>query len=241
MGSGVSSLTRRGGKAAAGSSPQEIPAAVQQNQSPSSYPIQMGHPAEQYALSSGSSSGQRLQRPILNEEAYRGNDDLTDRLLESGHVQETPAPEPLFTGRSNQSDGAAVAEMFAHTAMSLGMDNEDLLFNLMYFSEGEATTLGAVMEGVQQETLALHSENNTPYKLKPASETAVKGLRGRIFGGDLVSEECECQVCKDIIEADSAVLEIPHCRHFFHEECLLRWSKLVSIHPPYLSIHQLPS
>jgi hypothetical protein len=118
--------------------------------------------------------------------------------------------------------------MFAHTALSLGMDNEDLLFNLMYFGEGQNSSLGALMEGVQQETLALHSENNTPYKLKPATANAIEGLHSRVFGVDLVGLDCECQVCKDEIEVEGPVLQIPTCQHYFHEECLLRWIKLVS-------------
>lgn len=165
-------------------------------------------------------------------------DECTDRYLSNCFSQETPhqnSIEPPYSSRSAYSDGGtAAAEMFSHTAMSLGMDNDDLLFNLMYFNEGQNSTFGAMMDGVQSETLALHSENNTPYKLKPASTSAISGLTRMQFGVDLgqtqeerVHLECECAVCKDDIEEDMAVLQIPSCQHFFHEECLLRWINLV--------------
>lgn len=118
-------------------------------------------------------------------------------------------------------------EFFAHTALALGMDNQDLLFNLMYFDDGHASTFGAMMNNVQQETLALHSSNNTPYKLKPASESAIAGLISEVF---IPTEgvERECAVCKDEMEKGCQIIRIPACSHFFHEECLIRWIKLVS-------------
>ena len=172
---------------------------------------------------------------------YNGRDDYTDRLLSHSMGQESPhqvnSIEAPYSGRSGQSDGAAAAEMFAHTALSLGMDNDDLLFNLMYFDDGHAGTFGSVMNNVQTETLALHSENNTPYKLKPATKHAISGLHRKILGVDIppagqgaagTQGDCECAVCKDDIEEGSDVLQIPTCQHFFHEECLLRWINLVS-------------
>lgn len=120
-------------------------------------------------------------------------------------------------------------EFFAHTALALGMDNQDLLFNLMYFDDGNSSTFGAMMNSVQQETLALHSSNNTPYKLKPASESAIAGLGSETFvGGD--DDEKECAVCKDEMEKGCQIVRIPACSHFFHEECLIRWIKLVSFY-----------
>lgn len=165
------------------------------------------------------------------------SDENTDRYLSNCFSQETPhqnSIEPPFSERSDYSEGDAdAAEMFAHTALSLGMDNDDLLFNLMYFGEGESS-FGAVMNNVQSETLALHSENNTPYKLKPASTSAISGLSRLHFGVDIAataeekrSLDCDCAVCKDDIEHGTAVLQIPSCQHFFHEECLLRWINLV--------------
>eukprot|EP01038_Epipyxis_sp_PR26KG_P004276 gene4276-6056_t len=123
----------------------------------------------------------------------------------------------------------SAAEMFAVTAMSLGMDNDDLLFNLMYFEEGAVgTTFGSMMNNVQQETLALYSENNTPYKLKPASANAIAELSVKKFDPklDSIDGDCECAVCKDDIEQDVSIIRLPLCKHYFHEECLLKWIKL---------------
>jgi len=173
-------------------------------------------------------------------------DESTDRYLSNCFSHETPhqnSMQPPLSARSEFSEGdAAAAEMFAHTALSLGMDNDDLLFNLMYFNSGDNATFGTVMNSVQSETLALHSENNTPYKLKPASTIAISGLARLNFGIDIASGDveklgldCECAVCKDDIEHSAPVLQIPACQHFFHEECLLRWINLVSLTDVYFN------
>ena len=176
-----------------------------------------------------SSSGMKQSR-CLNGTEVGNVTDATRREIENCDCDEENQNiiETQYTERSGRSDSIA-AEMFANTAMSLGMDNDDLLFNLLYFGEAQASSFGAVMEGVQQETLALHSENNTPYKLKPASASAISGLQQLEYGIDFTNPECECAVCKDDIEVGSTVLQIPICQHFFHEECLLRWIKLVNI------------
>eukprot|EP01039_Chlorochromonas_danica_P010149 gene10149-11232_t len=143
-------------------------------------------------------------------------------------------------------DQQGVADLFAQTAMSLGMDNDDLLFNMMYFDDGSGGTFGHMMNTVQQETLALHSESNTPYKLNPASEEAVTGLiketyvpslSSKMEGSQKSSKRCkegeedccdqkECAVCRDYFEKGCAILRVPACKHFFHEDCLLKWSSL---------------
>jgi len=170
----------------------------------------------------------------------RNDEDLFDEPTEdsyNNHVEFSTqcrdTYEPPLSGRSNQStDIAAMEEMFGNTAMSLNMDNDELLFNLMFFDDGQNNSLGSVMDNLQQETLALHSENNTPYKLHPASDTAIAGLFKEVYS-PLVDAfkpggvDCECSVCKDDIPDGANILRIPLCRHFFHEECLLRWIKLV--------------
>ena len=143
---------------------------------------------------------------------------LTDGPREENVVESSP--------RSEVSNG--VTELFAHTAMSLGMDNDDLLFNLLYFGDGNSSNFGTVLNSAQQETIALHSENNTPYKLKPASEATIAGLMVEDFcvsGNDMT--ETECAVCKDEMESGCEILRIPVCKHYFHKECLLRWIQLV--------------
>eukprot|EP01031_Cornospumella_fuschlensis_P033186 gene33186-40152_t len=124
----------------------------------------------------------------------------------------------------------AIAEVFAHTAMSLGLDNDDLLFNMMYFDDGHAGTFGNIMNTVQQETLALHSEHNTPYKLNPATQEAVSGLIQETYrvrsGCSDEDHDKECAVCRDEFELDCIILRLPTCKHFFHESCILKWSSL---------------
>jgi hypothetical protein len=174
---------------------------------------------------------------------------IASALRDEEEVAEYWAEEyALDPGRYAGAEGVD-SEMFAHTALSLGMDNEDLLFNLMYFeeegAEGQGAPLSSVMNSVQQETIALHSENNTPYKLRPASELAISGLCRQRFGEGPVGEggeggegvegegqmhireeDCECAVCKCEMEKGEDVLVIPACSHFFHEECLIRWLRL---------------
>jgi len=131
-----------------------------------------------------------------------------------------------FSPRSEASTGAA--ELFSHTAMSLGMDNDDLLFNLLYFGDGGGTNFGVALNNAQQETIALYSENNTPYKLKPASASSIAGLIDDVYSDD-TGAETECAVCKDEFEFNCEILRIPTCKHYFHQDCLIRWIKLVRI------------
>lgn len=190
-------------------------------------------------LSTVQSSAPRNTEAAANNIYFNSPDDYTDRFLSNCCTHESPQQNSIdapYSGRSGQSEGAAdAAEMFAHTALSLGMDNDELLFNLMYFEEGQNASFGAVMNSVQTETLALHSENNTPYKLKPASTSAIDGLHRTTFRKEMTITEkgnetdCECAVCKDDIEEGNCVLQLPSCQHVFHEECLLRWINLVSL------------
>jgi hypothetical protein len=124
------------------------------------------------------------------------------------------------------------AEKFSHTALSLGMGPEELLFNMMFFGGGEqamtTSNFGNMLENAQQETVALHSENNTPYKLKPATESAISALNVDIFGHNVLEEENDCLICRDEIEVGAEIIRLRGCSHYFHSECLVRWVKLVS-------------
>jgi hypothetical protein len=135
----------------------------------------------------------------------------------------------MLSHRSEESEGHNIAaEVFAQTAMSLGLDGDDLLFNMMFFDDGNAGTFGQLLNTMQQETLALHSEHNTPYRLHPADEEALAGLHEETFEMHTTGEECECLVCRDEIENGAKILRIPACKHYFHDYCLLKWAKLVS-------------
>ena len=133
---------------------------------------------------------------------------------------------------------------------SLEMSGEDLLLNMLYFSdEGAAATvmedsasMGKVLDGAMTETLALHSENNTPYKLKPASKEEMEKLQAETLdaeisgslkvnldradsGGGPESKGCglECVVCKEELELGDKIMRLPQCGHTFHEGCLSTW------------------
>ncbi len=135
---------------------------------------------------------------------------------------------------------------------SLEMDNEELLFNMLYFSQdGEEDineeSIGTAINNVMHETVALHSESNTPYKLQPASESDLSALqpetldfcenyqdidhkssqKSDCFGSTRQStDDLECAVCKEEFEKDIKVITLPQCRHRFHADCLFKWFKL---------------
>ena len=64
---------------------------------------------------------------------------------------------------------------------SLGMDQDDLLFNMLYFNPEGGVSMGAAINNALEETVALHSESNTPYKLRPASLEEMRGLSASAF------------------------------------------------------------
>jgi len=123
------------------------------------------------------------------------------------------------------------AELLSPAAMSFDMDYQDLLFNLMYFNDGSQgmnnTTLEAVIETANIEAFAAHSEGNTPYKLRPASEKVKLGLSRVLFEPE-VHDARECAICKEEMEVKTEVVFLQLCRHCFHSECFLRWINLQS-------------
>ena len=173
----------------------------------------------------------RLNRPTtpptyfteVDENENEGEGDASPYGRHSSvHSQEQSGEE---SPKYSDSQSRLNEEMFAHTAMSLDMDNDDLLFNLLYF-ESNASNLGQVLNNVQEETYALHSENNTPYKLKPASEKGMASLKFENFAENDEDQEKECAICKDDIEYGDPITRLKACNHYFHEECLVRWAKL---------------
>lgn len=125
----------------------------------------------------------------------------------------------------------------SQTAMSFDMDDNDLLFNLLYFNENpeglDTSNIGSICETAVTETLAAHSEGNTPYKLRPASEK----LQAEFDGSEKLTKEIfnrldvtECSICLDemLIDCKIAYLKCSHC---FHCDCFLRWIKLQGFCP----------
>jgi hypothetical protein len=146
-----------------------------------------------------------------------------------------------------QAELDQAAEMFASASMSLEMDNEDLLFNLMYFQEKSSQqTLGGSLDTALQEVLASHSTGNTPYKLRPASDSITDRLgalavqlsdvnvrdpnliqvESSCNNTSIYTSETECPVCKDCMESGDHVVMLPLCKHIFHRDCMLRWVTL---------------
>jgi hypothetical protein len=122
------------------------------------------------------------------------------------------------------------ADIFLQTALSLGLEGDDLLFNMMFFEEDMKHNFGAMLDTMQQETLALHSDHNTPYKLHPASERMKATMVEEVFHTSTHGLlETECQVCKEDLCEGERLLHFPTCKHFFHKDCLLRWVELVSV------------
>ena len=144
------------------------------------------------------------------------------------------------------------AAMFASASMSLEMDNDDLLFNLLYFGDGNTSSqsIGNSLNAALEETIAAHSASNTPYKLHPVSDSILTRLNDMIIilnkdnknkvlfgasssgaGGSSKCDDDECAVCKDSMEIGQPVISLKGCRHCFHSQCLLKWMELQDICP----------
>lgn len=154
------------------------------------------------------------------------NTDLYHRHHAERYGDQDDFSEPEYSPRSETD--AANAEMFAVTAMSLGMESDDLLFNLMYFGGEDVsnTNIGTMFNTAMEETVALYSENNTPYKLRPASSSAINGLAVYELVSELEEDCRECLVCRDNMEVGDEMVRLPACTHMFHHECIKRWLQL---------------
>lgn len=116
------------------------------------------------------------------------------------------------------------AEMFHNTAMSLEMNNEELLFNLMYFGGESSSSFDNMVNNALEETVALHSDNNTPYKLKPASANDISYLKICKLDFELLDDECS--ICRDNILINDSYIQLENCCHYFHDQCLMKWLTL---------------
>jgi hypothetical protein len=150
---------------------------------------------------------------IVNNRPYREIVDVGEHIDEKeSEVDE----EEEFAEKS--------AEMFHNTAMSLEMDNEELLFNLMYFGGNSSGSFDHMVNNALEETVALHSDNNTPYKLKPASANDISDLRTNILDHELIDDECA--ICRDDIVIGDTYIQLEHCSHCFHDQCVMKWLTL---------------
>lgn len=62
--------------------------------------------------------------------------------------------------RAEDEEAMQLRILFAQSAMSMDMDNEDLIFNLMYFG-GDTSNFASMMNSAAEETVAAHSAGNT--------------------------------------------------------------------------------
>ncbi len=174
---------------------------------------------------------------LSNLDGYSDVDERKNNLHESGSSD----------GHQNNRENW---NMLKH---SLEIDDQEMMLNLLYFGEGGAITdshhLGKALDGAMTETFALHSENNTPYKLNPASPEEMASLKTKIMdeslsesmkdndAGSLKTEEklgdgpetmgcgVECVVCREEYELGEKLTKLPHCGHIFHADCLQKWFK----------------
>lgn len=161
-----------------------------------------------------------IPRPQANHE-YAPMDEPSFHSLSSSRF----IAANIGTGTANSNS----YDMVAYTTMSLGMNQEDLLFNMMYFGGINAARLDQVGPGlnsVVEETIAAHSASNTPYKLHPATAEDMSTLNTQVVS-DVSAMKCiDCAVCKETFELDAAVITLATCGHVFHEECLVHWLSL---------------
>ena len=147
-------------------------------------------------------------------------------FTEQNFLDSVPAEETCYIDAPGAIDEDN-PPISAYTAMasSLDLENDELLFNLMYFNRCvDGDSLGRSMDTALEETVAAHSEGNTPYKLRPASAGSLLKLDNH----SKLDHEEECVICKESITSDHSTTTFPACHHHFHEECVKRWLELQS-------------
>lgn len=166
---------------------------------------------------------------------HRYNNDLS-RFQPSYDADE----DRLLSNRSESPTNSAIAaaELFQATAMSLEIENDELLFNMLYFNEDiNCKSFGGNIQTALDETVALHSEHNTPYKLRPASIDTLSSLIINVMNVEQMElYDRECSICKDTIEIDNNFIKSPSCNHIFHSNCIIQWIKLQSFCPVCRSV-----
>lgn len=158
MGSGVSSLTGRKNRAVhvtaeAEASPAPSPIAVFTQASTGSSEVadiprfspQRSRQTDQSSPAREVNSPPHSDSPeLFRYQLHRKN--VADEDEEENHEHEKNSDkDDEFSQKSDHSGNERAAEVFGYTAMSLGMDNDDLLFNLMYFGEDSAPNLGSLL------------------------------------------------------------------------------------------------
>ena len=81
-----------------------------------------------------------------------------------------------------------------------------------------------MINSAMEETVALYSENNTPYKLRPASQDTINSIKSSVL--TIQHDTKECMVCRDDMEISCEIMELPSCSHCFHKDCIIRWLQM---------------
>ena len=172
---------------------------------------------------------------ITSNSCY-GNTDVEEMFYDEEEDLELVYPE--YEAPEDDSNDLENRENWQMLTSSLDMDNEDLLFNMLYFSTGDdaASSLSApqMINNAMSETVALHSESNTPYKLRPVSEkdlqtVLVAQLSPRsleVLRSESGQSGVQCCCCMEEILQDQKVAKLPACQHSFHSECLHKWFRM---------------
>lgn len=98
----------------------------------------------------GHTSGDRMEDDYYNRPSHDGDEDedYDDDEDEEGEEMD------------DSEEAMQLRMLFAQSAMSMDMDNEDLIFNLMYFG-GDTSNFASMMNNAAEETVAAHSAGNT--------------------------------------------------------------------------------
>lgn len=82
------------------------------------------------------------------------NNEHEENNENEGEIDESEQSSP------NEQEEENMRMHFAQSAMSLGMDNDDLIFNLLYFGDAGAS-FQTMFNTAIEETVAAHSAENT--------------------------------------------------------------------------------
>ena len=157
-------------------------------------------------------------QPQAQAQAQFELDQLDKELDELSDEELEPEMDPRLVGLDD-----ANRQSWEMISNSLGMDNDDLLFNMLYFGDG-TQNVGTAINNAMEETVALHSEHNTPYKLQPASQQDVQSLAPQAYVEALLSPRVrDCSVCREDLTPTCVVIKLPRCAHVFHGDCLTKW------------------
>lgn len=119
-----------------------------------------------------------LERERENEREYLLAQRLSERqqslALDDDFLEEVSDDGMILDQQEDEN-----RQSWGLVSNSLGMDRDDLLFNMLYFNpEGASLSMGAAINNAIEETVALHSASNTPYKLHPATPEDLQNLCG---------------------------------------------------------------